>query len=136
MQNWDSWDRFQQVKNLLFNALVVARVGEIECCGDLATVPRPIYRVIPLDPGPVPIMIHKPREGERNVYWDDPVNKIKAGDAELHFVDYFDWNKMAYVDFRYYRVRIAEFTAHPDLVGREALLDHEHARVFAAETST
>lgn len=135
LQNWDSWDRFEEIKRLLFNSLVVAQLQEgDECCKDLSTVNQ-IYQVVPSDPGPVPIMIHRPREGDRNRYWDDPVNEIKASDAELHFLDYFDWNDMGYVDFRYYRVRIAAFPSQPHLVGREALVERHHAGVFAVPTS-
>ncbi len=75
-------------------------------------------------------MIEQPRKGDRNHYWDDPVNQIKASDAELHFLDYFDWDMMAYTDFQYYRVRIASFISQPHLVGRDALIEHHHAKIF------
>lgn len=47
----------------------------------------------------------------------------------MHFIAYFDWNRMDYVDFRYFRVKIAEFETQPELAGREALIDREHAAV-------
>ncbi len=75
-------------------------------------------------------MIERPRERDGNRYWDDPVNGVKAADAEFHFRDYFDWDEMAYIDFQYYRVRIAAFPLQPHLVGREALLEHQYAKVF------
>jgi len=80
-------------------------------------------------------MIHKPREGTRNMYWDDPVREAKASDVTLHFQDYFDWNKMDYVDFQYYRVRTASFVSQPHLAGRGALLEHQYAKVFIAALS-
>src|SRR5438132_776668 len=95
LRTWDARDQFEQIKKLLFKALVVARLAEGHCC-DLWGLPDPTYRVVPLEPGPVPIMIHRPREGDRNRYWDDPVCKIKASDAELQFLDLFDWNNMDY----------------------------------------
>jgi hypothetical protein len=130
LRNWDSWDQFEQIKCLLFGALVVGRLEQIGCCVDLATVPRPELRVTPAHSGSVPILIHRPREGDRNVYWDDPVREVSAADANLHFLDFFDWDKMNYIDFQYYRVRIAAFASQPHLVGREALLQHSHAKVF------
>jgi hypothetical protein len=36
---------------------------------------------------------------------------------------------MNYIDFQYYRVRIVGFASQPHLVGREALLEHLHAKV-------
>jgi hypothetical protein len=135
-RNWDSRDHFEQIMKLTFNALVVARTQETGCCADLSTMTHPIYQVVPLDPGPVPIMIHRPRENDRNMYWDDPVREVKPTNAEFHFLDYFDWNKMDYLDLQYYRVRIVAFDSQPHLIGREALLEHQHASVFLKDLPT
>jgi hypothetical protein len=72
-------------------------------------------------------MIRNPRSAKETGYWDHPLNRVKPGEAELHFIAYFDWNHMDYVDFRYYRVRIARFDGHSDVDGRDALIDREHA---------
>jgi hypothetical protein len=137
LRNWDSIDRFRKIRNLLFDALVVARLDEEgACCKDLSTAPVPVLQVVPLDSGPIPILIHRPREGDRNYYWDDPVREIKAAEAKLRFLDYFDWNEMDNIDFQYYKVRIELFTPHPDLVGREALLEHQYAKVFVTDAPT
>ncbi len=130
LRDWDSRDQFEQITRLLFKALVVARVERGHCCDLNSVSPDHSYRVVPSDPGPVPIMIERPREGDANHYWDDPVKEISSTDAELHFVDFFDWDRMDYIDFRYYRVRIAAFPSRPHLVGRDALLEHQYARVF------
>jgi hypothetical protein len=37
------------------------------------------------------------------------------------------------VDFQYYRVKLAKFDGHPDVVGREALIERQYARVKFAE---
>jgi hypothetical protein len=132
LRNWDSWEQFEQIKKLLFIALVAGGLEEIGGPSDMATTSGPTIRVVPFPPERVPIMIHLPREGDRNWYWDDPVREVAATEAELHFLDYFDWDKMNYVDFRYYRVRIASFASRPHLLGREALLEHQHAKVFVS----
>jgi hypothetical protein len=129
LQTWDARDQFEQIKKLLFKALVIARLEKAHCCDLNSLSDDRKLQVVPTTGGSVPIMIQRPREGDRNCYWDDPLSEIKAEDAELHFLDYFDWNKMGYADFQYYRVRIAAFTGQPHLVGREALLDHLHAKV-------
>ena len=129
LRNWDFCDQFDQVKNLLFRALVDARVVEGHFC-DLITVPTHRYLVVPTGPGSVPIMIHRPREGDRNRYWDDPVNEVRASEAEFHFLDYFDWDQLSSVNFQYYRVHITAFPSQPHLVGREALIEHKDAKVF------
>lgn len=129
LRTWDARDQFEQIKKLLLKAIVLAPLDGGHCC-DLYSLADRILRVVPS--GPVPIMIHRPREADRNWYWDDPVDKITAADGELHFLDYFDWDDMNYADFQYCRVRIAAFPAHPELIGREALLEHQYARVFVA----
>jgi hypothetical protein len=130
LQNWDSVDQFGQVKKLLFKSLVIARLLDDHCCDLNSLPPAPVFHIVPLDPGPVPVMIERPRAGDRNHYWDDPVNKIGSGEAALHFVDYFDWDLMNYADLQFYRVRIHAFPEQPHLIGREALIDHLHAKVF------
>ena len=45
------------------------------------------------------------------------------------FIAYFDWNQMDYIDLRYYRVKIASFDAHTELVGREALIARQNAAI-------
>ncbi len=36
---------------------------------------------------------------------------------------------MGYIDLRYYQVKIPSFDAHSELVGREALIEHQHAAI-------
>jgi hypothetical protein len=129
LQNWDARDQFNQIKRLLFKSLVIARLGEGHCCDLNSLPPDPPFRIVP-HPDRVPINIERPREGDSNHYWDDPVTNVKPQEVELRFLDYFHWNEMAYVDFQYYRVRIIAFESQPHLVGREALIEHLYAKVF------
>jgi hypothetical protein len=78
-------------------------------------------------------MIQNPRPGDPTGYWDHPVKCIGPEEAEMHFVDYFDWDRLDYVDFQHYHVIIAKFDAHPELVGREALIDRRRASVHMTE---
>jgi hypothetical protein len=130
LQTWDARDQFEQVKKLLFKALVVARLEGGHCC-DLNSLPDDRkLQVVPNTGGPAPIMIQRSKERDQSGYWDDPVSQVDAAEAVLHFLDYFDWNNMAYADFQYYRVHIAAFPSRPHLEGREALMKHLHAKVF------
>jgi hypothetical protein len=124
LRNWDARDSFAEVKKTLFEALVATNFPEAE-------LSKTGIQVVPFGSG-VPIMIEQPRPGDQswNLYWDDPVDKISPSDAKLRYLDFFDWNDMAYADFHYYRVRIESFDAQLHLVGREALLEHQNARVF------
>jgi hypothetical protein len=130
LQTWDARDQFEQVKKLLFRALVVARLEEGHCCDLNGLFDNQSYHVVPNGPHGVAIMIENPREGDHNHYWDDPIKRVKASEAELNFIDFFDWDLMNYADYQYYRVRIAAFPTQPHLVGREALIEHLNAKVF------
>jgi hypothetical protein len=75
-------------------------------------------------------MIARPtRESPRGL-WDDPVNRVTAEQVEMHFLEFFDWNRLDYRDFQYYRVWIAGFNEQPHLVGREALMERQYVSVF------
>jgi hypothetical protein len=71
-----------------------------------------------------------PRPNAPSGYWDHPVNQVSREDAEMHFLGYFDWNQLDYLDFRYYHVQIARCDAYAELVGREALVDRQQATVY------
>jgi hypothetical protein len=36
---------------------------------------------------------------------------------------------MDYIDLQYYRAKIASFDANPDVIGREALIERQHATI-------
>jgi len=126
-RNWDSLEQFDQIQELLFEELVLGKVGREWPRQNLFEKAIPFFRVIPR--GHVPILIQNPRSGTATGYWDHPVNSIKPEQTKLLFIAYFDWNRMDYADLRYYRVRIASFDAQPELAGRDALIDREYAAI-------
>jgi len=113
----------------LFQELVLAKLDREWPLCDLFVNAIPFFQIEPSIGHGTPIMIQNPRPGAPTGYWDDPVNVIKPTQAELLFIGYFDWNEMDYIDLRYYRVKIASFDAHPELVGREALIERQQATV-------
>ena len=128
-RNWDSIDQFHQIEELLFQVLVLTKLGKTWPPENLFEKAIPFFQVVPSLVHGSPIMIQNPRPGAPVGYWDDPVNLVKPGQAELHFIAYFDWDEMDYIDLRYYRVKVARFDAHPDLVGRDALIERQHASI-------
>lgn len=127
LRNWDSIDQFDEIQRILFSELVLGKVDKDWPFPDVFRIAIPFFQVSPTCR--VPIMIHNPRSETATGYWDHPVSLIEPGEAELLFISYFDWNRMDYAELRYYRVRIAGFSSHPELTGREALLDRAHATV-------
>jgi len=128
-RNWDSIDQFHEIEKLLFQELVLAKMDREWPLCDLFVNAIPFLQVVPSIAHGTPIMIQNPRPSAPTGYWDDPVGLIEPRQADLLFIAYFDWNEMDYIDLRYYRVKIASFDAHPELVGREALIERQHATV-------
>ena len=127
-RNWDSVDQFDEIQRILFDELVLGKVDKDWPLHDIFKIAMPFFHVVPS--GHVPIMIQNPRSERETGYWDHPINRISAGEAEMHFLCYFDWNRLDYADLRYYRVVIAKFDAHRDVVGREALIERQHATIY------
>src|SRR5579862_9081001 len=119
--NWDSIERFDEIKAILFNALVLAKLSRDWPTTQIFGKAIPFFQIVPICDAP--IMIQNPRPEAARGYWDHPVNRIKPGDAEMIFLGYFDWNVQDYLDFQYYHVEITKFAAQPELVGREALIE-------------
>lgn len=128
-RNWDSIEQFHEIEKLLFQELVLAKVDREWPLQSLFKSAIPFFHIVPSIVHGTPILIQKPRQGAPSGYWDDPVNLVKPGQAELLFTAYFDWNEMDYLDLRYYRVKIASFDTHSELVGRDALLERQNAAI-------
>jgi hypothetical protein len=126
---WDSIDRFVEIQRLLFDELVLAKLGRNWPIQDIFRVPMPFFFAVPRSQI-IPILIQNPRPGSPSGYWDHPVNQISQGAAEMQFLAYFDWDRMDYVDFHYYHLQIKKFDAQPELVGREALIERQCTRIF------
>lgn len=132
LRDWDCVDEFDEIQRILFDQLVLSRVGREFPRTNLFRAPISFFRVIPTSKSS-PVMIQNPRPGQPRGYWDHPMKCIGPEEAEMHFVDYFDWNRFDFVDFQYYRAIIAKFDGHPELAGREALVERMNARVYLTE---
>jgi hypothetical protein len=131
-RNWDSIERFDEIQRSLFSELVLVKLGREWPTLDVFRIPIPFLRIVPSN-DPAPIMVQNPRPDAPRGYWDHPLNRISPGVAEMHFLGYFDWNRLDYADFRYYLVKIARFDTKSELVGREALMERQHATVCLVE---
>ncbi len=62
--------------------------------------------------------------------WGHPVERLGPDDADLRFIDFFDWSQFGHIDFQYYRVQIGSSAKHPDLAGHQALVQVLDAKVM------
>lgn len=128
LRHWDAVDQFDAIQQHLFAELVLSKLDKEWPFDKIFKQAIPFFQVVPSS-SQTSILIQNPRPEAAHGYWDHPLNIIKRGQAELCFMDYFDWNRMDYIDLRYYRVQIGRFDTHPELVGREALIDCHNAAV-------
>jgi hypothetical protein len=128
-----SLDAFQQIRELLFESLVISELSyEGEAEGE--DIPPPALKVVPGESSLILIKrLTGPGEGG---YWDQVKDMVVGpGDITLAFVDYFDFYEVPVKDFRYYLCKILSFPRHADYEGREALLQATDAQVFHDESA-
>jgi hypothetical protein len=131
-QDWDLRDEFDTIARGIFSSLVLRAIGVFD--GELAPgysaepSALPGFRVVPAVEHGTPIFIN--RDLPRSGYWDHPVSRVRPEEVELHLLRFFDFDELGYRDFRYFEVVIHTSTKYPEIVGRAALIEVEHAKVL------
>ncbi len=127
--DWDMVEDFDEASTMLFKHLVLGELQINREGFDWLAQPSGKF-IIESVANDLPLMIN--REGQSG-YWDNPIEKVQKGDLVMHFIDYFDWDSMDQIDYRYYRTRIVASDKHPNLVGNDALIETIYANVFYSE---
>ena len=128
-----SLDAFEQIRELLFDSLVVSELS-YEGDAEVENIPPPVLKVVP-EASSLILIRRLSGPGEAG-YWDE-VKDMAVGpdDITLAFVEYFDFSQVPIKDFRYYLCKILSFPSHADYEGREALLQASDAKVFHDESA-
>jgi len=116
-----SLDAFEQIRQLLFDSLVV---NELSYEGDAEgeDIPPPALKVVPQARSL--ILIRRLTGPGEAGYWDQEKDMVvDPDDVKLAFVDYFDFSQVPLKEFRYYLCKVLSFPSHADYEGREALLE-------------
>ncbi len=132
--DFDAVDAFRAIQRVLFEQLVLRPIGMGSFKRSPRDEPAPFLLLRP-NSDPVPIMVNRP-SSDGNLYWDDPVKRLRAKGLVLAFVDFHDWDDFGYVDLQHYKVRIESCSEHPHLVRRDALVDVHHAGVEFRATAS
>lgn len=131
-QSWDLLDEYDEICKQLFNSLVLSQIDgptyNKAVYSDSSPEPLLFFRVEPIVETGIPL--HVSREKENVHYWDYPITQIKSGDADMRFIDYFDFDLFGFRDFQYCRVRIINSTVYPELIGHDALIVCSHIRIY------
>ena len=131
-KNWDLRDEFDTIARGIFSSLVLRpmEVFDHELAPEYAAEPSvlPGFRIVPAAKDGTPIFIN--RDLPRSGYWDHPVSRVRPDEVELHLLRFFDFDQLGYRDFRYFEVVVYASTKYPDIIGRAALIEVEHAKVL------
>jgi hypothetical protein len=128
-----SLDAFEQIRELLFDSLVVSELSyEGEAEGE--DIPPPALRVVPETTS---LILIKRLSGPGEAgYWDQEKDLgVGPDDITLAFIDYFDFYEVPIKDFRYYLCKILGFAGHAEYEGREALSEVTNCKVFHDESA-
>ena len=128
-----SLDAFEQIRELLFDSLVVSELSyEGDAVGE--DIPPPALKIVPRVSSL--ILIRRLSGPGEAGYWDQVKDMVVGpDDITLAFVEYFDFSQVPIKDFllRYFLCKILSFPRHTDYQGREALLEVIDAKVFHDE---
>jgi len=126
-----SLDAFEQIRELLFDSLVVSELSyEGDAQGD--DIPPPVLRVVPRER--TLILIQRPTEPGQATSWDQEKDMaVGPDDIAIAFLDYFDFGQIPIMDFHFYRCKILSFPSRSEYAGREALIRVVDGGVFHDE---
>jgi hypothetical protein len=119
---WPSQARFADVEILLFDKMVTEPAG-LQCPEYGQVQPRVQVK---LNSEFAPIMISR---AIKSGYWDYPVKEITT-ESEMIFISFFDWDQLGVHDNRYVKVEISGSTKHPEIVGKQALIESQYVSYF------
>ncbi|MBT9099116.1 hypothetical protein KFZ76_15550 [Methylovulum psychrotolerans] len=126
-QNWDLLASYKRIKQELFDSIVLVPVLQDDEVFDYQLgFPCSRINVIPSQiPNPgnrwdMPVAINRIK-GETAGYWDYPVTRITS-QAELLFVDFFDWDAYGFIDMSIVVAEINAYPESPDLIGHRLLV--------------
>jgi len=129
-------ESFCRVEIDLFDALVAYPLDDdvTKLASHMSSPKRslPRYRVELNAVKAAPMLINR-EYGKSSGYWDHRVAALASGEAELAFVEFFDFPSDAHRDYRYIMVEVLASEKYPDIIGHFALVDTELVRVFKAE---
>jgi len=124
-------ERYEGVRDLLFRAIVLDPLGMGEATREADDATWPFLRVVvPADLSTV--LVNKPST-DGNQYWEPAEKGVDLSDAEIQFVDLFDWDPRAFRDLALMMALVVASPKNPELVGRSILLERNSVTVVFEE---
>jgi hypothetical protein len=120
-------ERYDEVRGLLFRAIVLDPLGMGDATRDGFDATWPFLRVVvPADAST--LLVNRPAD-DGNQYWEPAAKGTDLSDGEIEFVDLFDWEPRAFRDLALVLALVVASPKHPELVGRSILLERANVTV-------
>ena len=120
-------ERYEEVRALLFRAIVLDGIGMGDAVRDREDETWPFLRVIaPAELSP--ILVNTP-SSDGNQYWESAEKGTDLSDAEILFVDLFDWDPQAFRDLALVMALVVASPKHPELTGRSILVERNSVTI-------
>ena len=131
--DWQVRFHFDEIAGKVFAALVLYPLVVFDGCElpGSETKPLAFLHVVPASSGGAQIWV--PRTTSHNLQEEHIV--IRPRELDLRFISFFDFDSLGHRDFQYYQLRVLASQVHPDLVGRDAFLERQYAKVLFDETA-
>ena len=127
-------ERYDEVRALLFRAIVLDAIGMGDAERDGEDQTWPFLRVA-AGAEPATILVNTP-SSDGNQYWEPAEKGTDVSDAEILFVDLFDWDPQAFRDLALVMALVVASPKHPELVGRSILLERNTVTIVFEEPDT
>lgn len=124
-------ERYEEVRALLFRAIVLDPLGMGDATRDPQDETWSFLRVI-AGAELSPILVNTP-SSDGNQYWAPAEKGTDLSDAEILFVDLFDWDPQAFRDLALVMALVVASPKHPDLSGRSILVERNSVTIVVEQ---
>ena len=126
-------DHFEAIDRHLFSGIVLEDLGrgthELQA---FTTEPLSFLRVVP-NGNDIELLVNQPRARGGSVWAANKEVAQVITEADLAFIEFFEWDRFSYASYPYYRARFTSFPKLPQLVGSECLIQTCDAKVYLAD---
>lgn len=130
-KHWDLVESFNRIQQELFDSIVLTpTLFDDEKIDFILGYPCHQIKLVPAwdDKWDIPVEINR-EKGMRAGYWDHPVKKISS-QAELSFINFFDWDATGFLEMSKIMAEISNFPENPNLNQHSLFVDTIYVDFF------
>ncbi len=122
---------YGEIRRLLFRAIVLAPLDRVDAEQPEEGEPWPFLQVT-VTSEVATVLVQRPSE-DGNQYWERAAEETDLSDAELFFIDLFDWDPEGFRDLALVLAVVMHSPKNPELNGRFVLLERGSVSVLLAD---